>query len=241
MDFNSIIVSLLANLVWAVLGALVLYVSKLVFRVYPARNLWQLNDPKTLTLCAATSTETDTGEYLRPTTGLGQVKALVVISTSLYNAYAQDVNIRNILFSDDQIRDRIEHDLILLGGPKNNKVTKYFLDRIKDLNIVEQVDSEITWKIGYQKFQAEIKNRGVVLDYGLIIRMKNPFGGNGKIILFSGAHTFGVTAAASYFVNVLQKDLDHIRRGNSNVAIIVKCRVVDRHPTAIELCKKHFF
>jgi hypothetical protein len=70
-------------------------------------------------------------------------------------------------------------------------------------------------------------------DYGLIIRMENPFSSdNNTIYLFSGQHTYGVIAAAIYFVNNYTKITKTSKR---NLIAVVRCDVIDYYPVNIQL------
>jgi hypothetical protein len=88
----------------------------------PNKNLWRIKDPTTMTICVAESTASETGKYVRPATGIGQVAALAVIAPSIARAYGKihDGNIK--LAARGRPIDR-STDLISLGGGKNNADT----------------------------------------------------------------------------------------------------------------------
>jgi hypothetical protein len=64
--------------------------------------------------------------YHRPATGIGQVRALTLATRSLNQAYSKKFDVRNILLSDENLQERIENDILILGGPKNNRVAAKF-------------------------------------------------------------------------------------------------------------------
>src|SRR5579859_2966623 len=118
-DIHAIVISLLTNFIWLPIGALLTLIGVWLSVRLPNRKLWQISNPSSLVVCAATSTSTNTGVYRRPATGIGQVRALAVATRSLTQAYHRHLDIQNILLSVDPLHDRIENDLLILGGPKN--------------------------------------------------------------------------------------------------------------------------
>ena len=76
---------------------------RLLKDIRPVKKLWKIKDFKKLIIVASNFlTKTDTGEYFRPATGIGQVRALGYSIESLSKAY--DVRIQNILLSDDHVQ-----------------------------------------------------------------------------------------------------------------------------------------
>ena len=145
--------------------------------------------------------------------------------------------------SDDQLQNRIEKDLILLGGSKNNKITRRLINKFRTSSIVDQTATAIYWMQSQdqKKFTPKIRDKDVISDYGLIVRMKNPFTSyNSTICLFSGEHTYGTIAAAKYFTENLYKEARWKDVGR-NIVAIVSCDVVDGHPVNLRLEKKYIF
>lgn len=239
----NVLINVFSSFIWFLIGSLFLYFLKLIVIIKPIKRLWNIKSPKNLIICAATSTETDTGKYTRPATGIGQLRALAYCVESLSKAY--DIQIRNILLSVDQIQDQIENDIILLGGPKNNEKTKLFLDKISSMKIVDQDKNTIKWMANdiYVEYEGQAIDNIVKKDYGLIVRMKNPFDSKEKstICLFSGSHTYGTIAAAKYFSSYYIKQMKFFNRENKNIAMIVGCDVQDGYPVNIKLEKKYEF
>jgi hypothetical protein len=246
-DIHSIAVNLLANFIWLPIGALLTLIGFWLKVRLPNRKLWQISNPSSLVVCAATSTSTNTGVYRRPATGIGQVRALAVATRSLTRAYSRHLDIQNILLSVDPLHDRIENDLLILGGPKNNQLAGRFLDLLVDEQPAMQTESLILWRVdraggkwvsqGALEFEGQAVNRQVVTDYGLIIRAQSPFTSrNRTVILFTGSHTYGVVAAAKFFAEDLQPHLRKlIREGRKNFAVLVSTHIVGGHPTKLKM------
>ncbi len=239
---QDLFINLLASLIWFLLGLFVYHTSRLFILIKPTKKLWNLYNQKNLIICVAASAQIDTGRYLRPTTGIGQVRAIGYIIESLSAAY--DVKIENIFLSTDQVQKQIEKDLIVLGGPKNNEISKLFLEKIKNLKIVQQNSDGIQWLKNGEKTYAGLTENGVIIkDYGLIIRIENPFSSINKtsFCLFTGCHTYGTIAAAKYFTENYIKDIKIYTKKKKNIIILVECDVINEYPTSLKMLEKHEF
>ena len=242
---TDFIVNIIASFTFFILGNITFYFYRLIKVIQPIKKLWNISDPKNLIICAATSTKTDTGKYFRPSTGIGQVRALGYSIESLSKAY--DVKIQNILFSDDQIQKQIEKDIIILGGPKNNDIARLFLDKLKDFkDIVYQENNTIFWKIRNEEreFNAIEINQKVTKDYGLIIRGVNLFCNQTQktsFCLFTGCHTYGTIAAAKYFTEEYVRKIKPLSKNKNNIVILVECDIIDGFPVGIQIIRSYEF
>lgn len=237
---GELLLGLVANVVWVGIGLAGGFLIRKFAAAIPGRRLWGFKTVRDLSICAATSTKTDTGQYYRPATGIGQVRALALVIGSLARAYG-NVNTRNILLSEDEMTDRIESDLIILGGPKNNRIAQLLLDKIRADSPVFQKDSVISWQDaqGTAEFIPTVRDRVVTSDYGVVIRVGNPFSNDQhKVLLFSGAHTYGTVAAARFFTEDLLKKIPIRSSFDGDYFAVVSCDVVDGHPTGIALQKE---
>lgn len=232
---DQILLGLTTNLLWVLLGAVALLLSRRLFVIHPMRRLWPVADPAQLLICVSTSVITFTGKYHRRATGLGQLRALSLIVDSLAKAY-KTFDFRNIVMSDEQLGNRLERDLILIGGPKNNRIAKHVLGL---QGKVELDETGLRWKLDAESsdFSAEIADGKVKRDFGLLIRSANPFARGSDRIFFmvAGIHTFGTIAATRYFVETRRLRWRH---WGKSLMLVVSCRVVDDHPVDIRLEKK---
>jgi hypothetical protein len=246
-DLHAILVNILSNIFWLPVGALLAYLGFWIQVRFPNRKLWQLKDPAHLVVCTANSTTTNTGVYQRPATGVGQVRALILATRSLNRAYRRQLDIQNILLSNEPLQERIEHDLLVLGGPKNNETTAKFLELLNDEQPARIVGQIIIWRTNYQnnqwmdqgaiEYEGRATNRKIDRDYGLIIRSYNPFTSCDRTaILFAGAHTYGTIAAAKFFTEDLHKYLGKLtRNGRKNLVVLVSAHIVHGYPTKIHI------
>lgn len=243
----SLFENILANAIWAVLGAVLFAIISLLTSRLPTKRLWRFRDVTKLVIVMASSTVTDTGKYLRPATGIGQVRSLAMTVQSLQKAYGDKVNLDNLLFSTEPVQNRAHNDMVLLGGPKNNRQTQIFLDLLKDKQPAFQIENTISWKLdtlagNEETFEGTRSSDGkaILSDYGLIIRTRNPFlqvSGSRKVVLFSGCHTYGTMAAAVYFTRMTSMWSRVF--GKANMSILVKATIIDGYPIDIEMVKFH--
>lgn len=233
----NIVTSLFVNVIWLLLGVLATIIIRFLTRTRPARRLWQLKNPNDLIIVVATSVKTFTGEYYRRATGIGQLRALSLIVGSLRKAYKATID-RNIVMSDEDLGERAENDLILLGGTKNNNYTQRLLERqcivkLKPEGIIWNVDGDVI------EFLPKVENDHVVVDYGLIIKTTNPYShSSSKVIIIAGVHTQGVVAAARYFTENYFNKLK-FSSSKPNIVTVIKCDVLNDHPVGIKLEKTY--
>jgi len=243
---SSVLINLLSSAIWLVLGLLT---AKAIYRVRivrPARNLWQITNIKELIIVAAHGVTTNTGEYARPATGIGQIRALASVIQSLNKAYGK-LTVRNIYLSSDQLQERIENDLLLLGGPKNNKISAHFLSLIRGCQPLVEVNHRFYWRShsgrGWiekdaREFHGTVENGRVIRDFGIGVRMNSPFTSQKRtVILIAGSHTYGLVAAAKYFTEQVCKDLAFRRLKTSNLVFVVSADILEDHPVNIKLEK----
>ncbi|GCE04712.1 hypothetical protein [Dictyobacter aurantiacus] len=246
-DIHSILINVISNIAWLPIGIVLTAVSIWIKVRVPNRRLWRVDDPARLTVCVATSTTTNTGLYNRPSTGIGQVRALALATRSLNKAYSNKLDVSNIILSVEPLQDRFDNDLLILGGPKNNKIAAKFLSLISEEQPAAQIDSMIVWRVhksgghwidqGALEYEGQAVNRRVEVDYGLIVRAQSPFTSHPRTaILFAGSHTYGTVAASKFFTEDLHQHLRKLTRdGRKNFSVLISTQVVDGHPTKMKV------
>jgi len=185
-------------------------------RILPHRRLWHLGKPDDVVICVAASGTVHTGEYLRPATGIGQVRALALILPSLSRAY-NEIDVTRITLASETMRESREEDLICLGGTKNNRITRQVLDKLGSDIPVSMTDTVIHWD-GVD-YQGEVEGDTVTRDYGLIVQTPNPFAPQRQLVILAGSHTYGTIAAARHFVEEFSRL--PLWRLNNFVALVV--------------------
>lgn len=248
-DIHSIFINILSNIVWFLAGALIVSILYFVRVRLPRRRLWRLTNPKNLVACASNAATMDTGVYERPATGIGELRALTLAEKSLNKAYQRELDIKNILLASDHLQERLENDLLLLGGPKHNKVTAIYLNLIDGKQPVQQTSDAFIWRCkkiagewiddGSVTYLSKVENKNVIEDYGIVIRMQSPFTTTKRtVVLLSGIHTYGTIAAAKYFTEDMQKGWRwFFRLRKQNIAALVRAHIIDDYPANIKLLK----
>lgn len=167
----------------------------LLVKRLPARRTWRFERAADrLIMVVSSSAEVDTGQYTRPTTGVGQVRAMSLLVPRLVRAY-RDVDLQQVSLSEGLPGRDLEADLLLLGGPKTNEVTGRALDALPALPL--RVDGNvIAW--GEERFEGRVLGDRVVSDFGYVVRAPSPFAPGRRIVVVAGSHTFGTVAAARW-------------------------------------------
>jgi hypothetical protein len=167
------------------------------------RGFWRLRSPIQMSLCVATSAATNTGKYTRYATGVGQVRALSDITHSLKQAYGEDAD-PTVYMSESMPAEAVRCDLVLVGGSKNNTVTRRFLDAVfDDVGLRFDPDDENIIVLDGVRYETLVSNGAVQKDYALVLVTDNPFCNGRRVFLFAGSHTYGTGAAG----RLLREDL----------------------------------
>lgn len=214
------------------ISGIVAFVAKRV-KVSRAKRLWRLREPVKLSVVLSTSASVDTGAYNRKMTGLGQARALGLLVPSLTRAYGElDSNVVNL--SVYMRGESKENDLILLGGPKNNEVTREVLSRLAPtlpITIQTNGDEEILRKTADGSMVAlppastpAPSHSRAGEDYGYILRAVSCFNPKTSVTVFAGTHTYGTAAAVRYF---LGNSKQFRSLGKRQYALVVKVRVME--------------
>ena len=239
---QDIFVNIVSDVIWAILGGILFYLFKNLFQIVPLRRLWRIRDHQNFTICVSTSSLVDTGQYERPSTGIGQLRGLAIITSSLSKAYS--INARNVLLSADQLKEHIEGDLILLGGPENNRITRSFLDKINEMSLIDQAENVIYWKCSSdpEVFKPVVLNNKVIKDYGMVIRMYNPFSqSKNTLYLLAGTHTYGTIAAARFLTENMYSEYLWWKKVSNNFVAVISCEIMDGWPVSIHRERFHSF
>lgn len=196
----------------------------LISRRLPARRMWRYRSGDKFTLIVASSAQVDTGKYVRPTTGIGQVRAMSLLVPSLARAYRK-VDLEQVQLSAVTPGKDLEADLLVLGGAKNNAVTARLLDHLPGLPFTSP-DDVIVWE--GTSYEGVTNGPNVVRDYGYVVRAPNPFAPGRRVVIVAGSHTFGTVAAARWLAKH-----GGDRKLPADVAVLVESEVLnDGHVTA---------
>jgi hypothetical protein len=225
VDVIEFLKGIAINLIWAILAwfAARIYVRARIRR--RARELWPFHDFEHFMIIVARTEDAETGKYKRPQTGIGELRALALLAPSLDKASKktdfQDVKTAN------ELGTGLTGDLIVLGGPKNNELTRRLLAQPALAQLLgnvklEQQGSAILW--GDNSYEGNTDGDVVSDDYGLVVRMNSPFASHRTVVLLSGSHTYGVIAAAAWYA-ASERDRKSLPRSGSGFAALVRTEV----------------
>jgi hypothetical protein len=109
-----------------------------------------------------------------------------------------------------------------LGGPRHNNLTRRALEELGDTIGATQHETSII--AGDTTFDGSIEGDVVREDFGLAIRTANPFCRDRTLIIISGSHTYGVTAAARFLV-----ESSYFTKRSGTVAVVVCSQIEGGH------------
>jgi len=156
---------------------------------------------------------------------IGEMRSLIYVTPSLKDAYKK-FSAFNIYVSDDNIASNLENDLILIGGPRGNRITKLILDKIDLPFSFDGLNIKIDHNGNLSSYGLFIEDGHDVFDHGIILKTKNPLNRSRSLILFAGLGMHGTTAAARCFVTEFKR-LKYLLT-NEFVAV-VRTDIVDGH------------
>jgi hypothetical protein len=178
-------------------------------KIGKTRRAWRSPECDRLTVVLSTSGRMNTGSYSRTMTGLGPARSLGLLMPTLTKAYG-DLPENTVRMSTHVANNNIRGDLVLLGGPKNNALTRSALNRIgKKLPVTMITEGDELIRINddtgleetIKPFPIKDLLNDKIGDYGIIIRTRNCFSPGHNLTIFAGTHTYGCIAAVEYYLS----------------------------------------
>lgn len=214
--FDGVPASFVENGLWTVAVAAVGYLSYRALATRRAARIWGLpalvpflgiRRRSAPTIVVATSGVVGG----RAMTGVGQVRAIAIVAPTIQQAYGAHSAPDDVRMSSEcQLQDAcFEHDLVTVGGPKTNQVTRAVLERLTLPDGCRLVSEEGVDRIYWDGAdgRARLPNTSDERRYalGLVIRCENPIRERGVVTVLAGAAgsasgTYGTEAAASALV-----------------------------------------
>ncbi len=207
--FSILAAAILASPIW------------LIVRFLPSRRLWNTlrysfqpwrKPVAPLIILSSTRSAPDTNGYVISRTGLGQVQAISHIAPGLASAYKEPLSSGAVYLSsslDTNSPLLTDRDLILIGGPKTNHITRAVLEMCP-LSVEFKTKASLTVKnasadvIVYRDKNSNEITELITLGndaYAFLARFENPFSKSGKhtVTLLCGSSTYGTELAALAF------------------------------------------
>jgi hypothetical protein len=215
-----------------------------------AKTIWKL-DPKKeeIYVAVATLEPITTPLYKRSIIGLGEFQAIDFVRNSFREAYEHPKTI-NPRFSINFPSDKLTDDIISIGGPKFNEITRLFTKN-SNLPVTFKLENEMAVmvvKSSMQEYKFQKMEAHIFVDYGLISKIPNHLSQKNSVLLIEGIHTYGVGGAGKMLTAPdNQKLIAEIKKSQSEYwqAIIkVTARHFDVFPELVDFRtveKSHYF
>jgi hypothetical protein len=168
--------------------------------------------------------------------GLGCAIGLTELS-----AYFEEVGLKEftVSYADRLDGDDLKTNLVLLGGPDANAVTREVIPRISsELQLGNPTNYEIsiydsqTTKM-YAPSRSPLTNE-IDKDYAVIIRAENPFAPTKQILLIAGSYGYGTWAGVRFAIS--KQFLDNsIVAENKSLECLIETDIVRETPQDIRL------
>lgn len=201
--------------------------------------------------------------YSRPTVGLGAVTSTGMAATALAgnisgfgrNKEAFRRSRLMVLVSSDQMAWKINNDIVVIGGPKHNRITKKLMDLYSNndpalaaiegtapymsassLSLTTEGNTIMWFGKGYcgsvggsaEAGSGTFGYNGV--DYGVVLRIPGRSDGS-RAVVFFGSQTFGVQAATQWLIEAGSGQRDAATKRflskHTNVAVLVRTEVTN--------------
>lgn len=162
----------------------------------PGRRLWRLQDEGSVTLVMTQAPISDAAEYsdlVYP----AEARAVGEIESFLHRLYR---NLRvSVALSSSVSNEGLRENLILIGGPVHNTITRDLLQRMAGDGFSAVDFDSYSIKLNGTQWtgQAQLDSEeNICTDVGVIIMAPNPYNPKRRLILLAGSRTFGCLAAA---------------------------------------------
>lgn len=226
----DLLVGLLSSLIFASLGFGVGRIKRSAALRLPTRNLWRLQDQAGLTFVLTRAQEHDEREHT-DFTYPAEARAVGELESFLLRSYPKN-HVRVVLSprisnpQDHISSELLRQDLVVVGGPNHNKVSRQILEKCAGLAHFEEY--ELVLKHGAWRDQARIDDAGnITSDVGLVLMGPNPWNPARRVVLLAGSRTYGCLAAARSMVRSdAPRTNKMVPRHQGYVAFAVRAEVV---------------
>jgi hypothetical protein len=168
--------------------------------------------------------------------GVGDAICLTLISSFTGANYHLELP---VAYSDKVSGDDLASDLILIGGPDNNSVTKDVIGRVPTTLMFanpERFEVSFASVEANRLYSPEFASGKVIVDYGIILRTSNPFDRRHKVLVLFGCFGFGTWASGRCVCS--EEFLAHpLVAAGSNVECVVRAEVVRGVPQQPIICE----
>jgi hypothetical protein len=238
----GIIASFIVLLGQTLVRTLSLIIASFFTLRYQLRALWYFKRPQRIYVVSgaiATDTPTDVKTAILAGPDADAANTLVATIGLIYpKALVSHV------YSSALPKEFYKENLIVVGGPVNNTCSKLVLDQVKEMihfDGFQLFDSTGQYSATYDE------NDNALVDYGIVLRISNPFDPTKDLILVAGCDTYGVLGAATLISlkEEVSKQRSSIQKmlgfknffSKKNYYAIVQCSVLGNDISQIKIVK----
>lgn len=139
-------------------------------------------------------TVASTKEYRRPATGLGELQAYAAVVESLYAARKSKV-LHSVSLANALPAGALSASVVSIGGSRLNSVTELYLGCLElEFEVKDVAPKHIIDTRSGDVFESQQRGGQIVVDYGVLTSIRNPFAPKRRVHVLQGAHTFGTAA-----------------------------------------------
>lgn len=202
---QDLLVGMLGNAIWLLIGVSVSFAIRIVRHRAPARGIWGLKPDGRVTIVITKAELRDESEhtdlvYPAEARAAGEVESFLV---RLYPKIRPRVTL-----SDAVPPELLRDDLVIIGGPVYNKITRQVLGHFPSIarfDGYQLVMAHDTWLK-----EAKLDDDGRIAgDVGLVMIAPNPWNPSRRAIVLCGSRTYGCLAASRAMV---RSDVARTRR-----------------------------
>jgi hypothetical protein len=138
--------------------------------------------------------------------------------------------------ADHELGERRKSNLIVVGGPDVNSVTKELLQLLQCTVTIARDDSDrngVEDLIHNQRYEMKSGDQET-RDYGILIKAPSPYQEGKHVVILAGAYGFGCMAAGYLAVNEIAQMADLSRKFPNGFECIVSYRQSGGAPTPTE-------
>lgn len=197
------------------------------------RKIWGFRDKDFVTIICSELDEPEERQNLEPREYIynlkyGDLDAFFEVVITLLRLYPK-IKLKILSSGEAEISKLdLSQNLVLIGGPDYNAVTKSILDTKKTIFYYKSIYNESVSKkypneivICHRIRDIEYCEEDDTKDFGYFERLSNPFNPKKKIIILGGCHTIGVTSAIkslSLFNNELGQISNNVIENSKKVS-----------------------
>ena len=219
---DSFLINIAASVTFVFLG----YISNNIYqwlKLSSFRIIWKpfLNDN---IVNVVLTTRPGPLERSTPRISFNEMQAYANINKTLSN-----INISTIPVSSEMTtKEHLDKNLIILGGPIANKVTENFWPLISKQLPFYFDQEKMTIIAGQREYCPQLDENNILIkDYGIIMRLLNPYNNNKYIVLAMGCHGFSTHGLINMMVEIKSAKKLIKATKNKDFAAIVEFNLQD--------------